>query len=150
MRLDHLLSKESHLVCTHPLRCAARDTPSWCTIGSVARRTAIVGLPLAGCRPADLVFSSVLREQSLRHGMSRLHRGDSAAATCGRHCPSPLVTSDIGLGPPRRMVRPLRTAEQARAFLEVFQAKKSQRWMPWRQEPMKDVSDCEKPRGVVY
>jgi len=21
--------------------------------------------------------------------------------------------------------------------------------MPWRQEPMKDVADCEKPRGAV-
>ena len=31
-----------------------------------------------------------------------------------------------------------------------FQANKSQRWMPWRQEPMKDVSDCEKLRGAVY
>jgi hypothetical protein len=43
---------------------------------------------------------------------------------------------------------PLRTAEQARASL-FFQATKSQRWMPWRQEPMKDVSDCEKLRGAV-
>jgi hypothetical protein len=42
----------------------------------------------------------------------------------------------------------LRTAEQARASL-FFQATKSQRWMPWRQEPMKDVSDCEKLRGAV-
>jgi hypothetical protein len=31
-----------------------------------------------------------------------------------------------------------------------FQATKSQRWMPWRLEPMKDVGDCEKPRGAVY
>ena len=31
-----------------------------------------------------------------------------------------------------------------------FQANKSQRWMPWRQEPMKDVGDCEKLRGAVY
>ncbi len=31
----------------------------------------------------------------------------------------------------------------------IFQATKSQRWMPWRQEPMKDVSDCEKLRGAV-
>ena len=31
-----------------------------------------------------------------------------------------------------------------------FQATKSQRWMPWRQMPMKDVGGCEKPRGAVY
>ena len=30
-----------------------------------------------------------------------------------------------------------------------FQATKSQRWMPWRQEPMKDVGDCEKLWGAV-
>ncbi len=30
-----------------------------------------------------------------------------------------------------------------------FQATKSQRWMPWRLEPMKDVGDCEKLRGAV-
>jgi hypothetical protein len=44
---------------------------------------------------------------------------------------------------------PLRISEQARASL-FFQATKSQRWMPWHQEPMKDVSDCEKLRGAVY
>jgi len=26
---------------------------------------------------------------------------------------------------------------------------KSQRWMPWRQMPMKDVGGCEKLRGAV-
>ena len=31
-----------------------------------------------------------------------------------------------------------------------FQVTKSQRWMPWRQVPMKDVGGCEKPRGAVY
>jgi hypothetical protein len=36
-----------------------------------------------------------------------------------------------------------------RTIESIFQATKSQRWMPWRQEPMKDVSDCEKLRGAV-
>ena len=31
-----------------------------------------------------------------------------------------------------------------------FQATKSQRWMPWRQMPMKVVGGCDKPRGAVY
>src|SRR5207237_9186427 len=31
----------------------------------------------------------------------------------------------------------------------VLQATKSQRWMPWRLKPKKDVGDCEKPRGAV-
>jgi hypothetical protein len=30
-----------------------------------------------------------------------------------------------------------------------FQATKSQRWMPWRQMPMKDVEGCDKPRRVA-
>ena len=28
------------------------------------------------------------------------------------------------------------------------QANKGARWMPWHQEPMKDVGACDKPRGV--
>ena len=59
-------------------------------------------------------------------------------------CP---VRRNVGCAAPPAC--PLRTAEQARASL-FFQATKSQRWMPWRQEPMKDVSDCEKLRGAVY
>ena len=31
-----------------------------------------------------------------------------------------------------------------------FQVTKSQRRMPWRQVPMKDVGGCDKPRGAVY
>jgi len=30
----------------------------------------------------------------------------------------------------------------------VWQAMKGDRWMPWHQEPMKDVVTCVKPRGV--
>ena len=34
-------------------------------------------------------------------------------------------------------------------FVVVFwQATKCDRWMPWHQEPMKDVVTCDKPRGV--
>lgn len=36
------------------------------------------------------------------------------------------------------------TTEQSRD-----QATKGTGWMPWRQEPKKDVVDCEKSRGVV-
>src|SRR5271167_4302525 len=32
----------------------------------------------------------------------------------------------------------------------VLQATKSQRWMPWRLKPMKDVGGCDKPRGAAY
>ena len=29
----------------------------------------------------------------------------------------------------------------------VLEQEKGVRWMPWRQEAMKDVARCEKPRG---
>jgi len=29
------------------------------------------------------------------------------------------------------------------------QATKSVRWMPWRQQAMKDVASCDKPRGAA-
>jgi hypothetical protein len=29
------------------------------------------------------------------------------------------------------------------------QAIKGKRWMPWRQEAMKDVASCDKPRGAA-
>ena len=43
----------------------------------------------------------------------------------------------------------LRTAQWTRASL-IFcgQVFKSKRWMPWHQEPKKDVVACDKPRGV--
>ena len=45
------------------------------------------------------------------------------------------------------------SVENCRASTSIknnFQATKSQRWMPWRQMPMKDVDGCEKPRGAAY
>ena len=30
------------------------------------------------------------------------------------------------------------------------QVVKGTRWMPWHQEPMKDVGGCDKPRGAAY
>ena len=34
-------------------------------------------------------------------------------------------------------------------FFDAGQAKKSARGMPWHQEPMKDVTSCEKLRGAA-
>src|SRR4051812_24301822 len=44
----------------------------------------------------------------------------------------------------------LRTAQWTRASLYRFcvQVFKGTRWMPWHQEPMKDVGACDMPRGV--
>ena len=42
--------------------------------------------------------------------------------------------------------------ENSKASTSIFvlQATKSQRRMPWRLKPKKDVGDCEKPREAVY
>jgi hypothetical protein len=42
--------------------------------------------------------------------------------------------------------------ENSIASTSIFdlQATKSQRWMPWRLKPMKDVDGCDKPRGAAY
>jgi hypothetical protein len=36
----------------------------------------------------------------------------------------------------------------ASIFIYVAQVSKGTRWMPWHQEPKKDVGICDKPRGV--
>ena len=35
------------------------------------------------------------------------------------------------------------------ASIFVVQVIKGIRWMPWHQEPMKDVGGCDKPRGAA-
>lgn len=50
------------------------------------------------------------------------------------------------------VVRSLRTAQWTRASCFVclcVQVVKGARWMPWHQEPMKDVGGCDKPRGAA-
>jgi len=53
--------------------------------------------------------------------------------------------------PPRQLAveggydRILRTAQWTRAS-SVLQVNKGARWMPWYQEPKKDVGACDKPR----
>ena len=46
-------------------------------------------------------------------------------------------------------VQPLENSKASTSIF-VLQATKSQRWMPWRLKPKKDVGDCEKPREAVY
>ena len=36
----------------------------------------------------------------------------------------------------------------ASIFIFAYQVFKGARWMPWHQEPKKDVGICDKPRGV--
>ena len=49
----------------------------------------------------------------------------------------------------RDAARMLRTTQWTRAsYIFVAQVFKGTRWMPWHQEPKKDVGICDKPRGV--
>jgi hypothetical protein len=48
-----------------------------------------------------------------------------------------------------RAVQPLENSKASTSIF-VLQVTKSQRWMPWRLKPKKDVGDCDKPRGAVY
>ncbi len=77
--------------------------------------------------------------------------GDAARPQQGSPRPLALlvpVLHDVG-----GVVAPaVSSLENSRASTSIFvlQAMKSQRWMPWRLKPKKDVGDCEKPRGAVY
>ena len=60
----------------------------------------------------------------------------------------PLVRSDEA-GSLRLRFDGLLENSIASTSIFVLQATKSQRWMPWRLKPMKDVGGCEKPRGAA-
>jgi hypothetical protein len=73
--------------------------------------------------------------------------GRTALCCCG--CLRVLV---VGPGRRRAAVRDLPFLENcivdASIFIFVHQVDKGTRWMPWHQEPMKDVGTCDKPRVV--
>jgi hypothetical protein len=71
------------------------------------------------------------------------HRRSSRAQLLGRRCP--LCSQPFAV----RWVAALLENSIASTSIFVLQATKSQRWMPWRLMPMKDVGDCEKLRGAV-
>ena len=146
MRLDHLLSKESF---SRPFRSR---TPSR---SLVIRRSCILGgsprpirFPL-GERPGPAPYSegvwssdfhcSVLRERLCFVAASvkstALLLVDHSRTSSGRHLQ-------------QRQRAPLENSIASTSIF-VLQATKSQRWMPWRLKPKKDVGGCEKPRGVA-
>ena len=150
MRLDHLLSKERNL--NHcglgvpklntgysaPITRDQMHIPPSVPSGSVAR-TALNRL----CVKSG-PHSSVLRERP------------SGLLHCERWRIASLFALRTPLGRTSPGVECVEVSfENSRASTSIFfksnnQATKSQRWMPWRLEPKKDVGDCEKPRGAVY
>jgi hypothetical protein len=127
--------------------------PVGALVGRSARRRGSRIRPPLVVGSTDFVFSSVLREPAHTGQLFLSARHELSSSAAAAPAPVPVEReggrTDTIPGWLVDAVRcPLRTAEQARASL-FFQATKSQRWMPWRQEPMKDVSDCEKLRGAV-
>ena len=164
MRLDHLLSKE-HTARSRgsSSRSGSSHVEHWLVgtrvISRPSRRTfgfAKRAPPRAPSRLTSLFrFEGVAGRASARPATSQ---GSAAPHLVARweRCRVPVRPSHDACIVGRAVSHcPLRTAERARASLYVSkkknsQAMKSQRWMPWRQMPMKDVDGCEKPRGAAY
>jgi hypothetical protein len=70
----------------------------------------------------------------------------SGIRTCLAHC-SVLRVRALGAAPRERRSDLENSITSASIYYS--QVTKGLRWMPWRQEPMKDARDCEKLRGAV-
>ena len=157
MRLDHLLSKES------TARAFGDVRPELGKLLRRARASRHAGTRDPTSPPGRVAppgpappgrHCSVLREHAPAPALGpgrpcpRAARRRSSCEHGGRR-PRPVPARSSSA---RGLLRWLRTAERARASRTKnnSQATKSQRWMPWRQMPMKDVDGCDKPRGAAY
>ena len=149
MRLDHLLSKESF-----PGH-SGQGLPSRSLVirfSFVSRRLPSAHI-LSGICPAGPVFRAA---EGSRTSLFRFEGVADSCHSCRDADPflggRPLAYP-FGL-PPARFSLPGRRAsfENSIASTSIFvlQATKSQRWMPRRLKPKKDVGGCEKPRGAAY
>ena len=127
MRLDHLLSKE-HLA-SRPMSDVRADrskTPGRCTgysVGDPAGEISLVRLVRGPRSRGDRAGSGTRLTVDVRTGRA--------------HC------SALG-------VRASEHLENSITSASIYsQVTKGLRWMPWRQEPMKDASGCEKLRGAA-
>ena len=114
-----------------------------------------------GVPPGDVPLPPALpvgRESSQRSSCDAALRrtGDRSPRSCpGRAAVLggfPLAYSgslDRDVRPCVRADEPLENSKASTSIF-VLQATKSQRRMPWRLKPKKDVGDCEKPREAVY
>ena len=159
MRLDHLLSKE-HLAQSRSWsgeasRAISRTNDSrWLLKGgtstswpSARRRRQYIrftGTERGVHREGGLARCWVLRERAiarnLRVGLRAGYRIRLAVEPPGTPGQAPMNEAETA--------RSLRTAQWTRASYICGQVFKGTRWMPWHQEPMKDVGACDKPRGA--
>ena len=121
MRLDHLLSKE-------PL-----GTPVWSSVRLDGRKTP------GRCTgySADELDRAVRKYVPPGELEAKWNAIGEGGGVCRAHC------SALG-------VRASEHLENSIASASIYsQVSKGLRWMPWRQEPMKDASGCEKLRGAA-
>ena len=166
MRLDHLLSKEP--TARRPRRMFSGSTSGssyvdHCTI-RVSQTTRPPCLHATGTTGTCAIGASLFRFEGVAIDAGLGRRRTRAP---GPSCPDALAASPAVASRRRActaMPAPQSSFENCIAstsinvnfvvFLEhnksISQATKSQRWMPWRQMPMKDVGGCEKPRGAAY
>ena len=163
MRLDHLLSKES---LSGPF---GSDTPSRsltirCRLHPAPGGPHIVS-DVSSVRPVGSGFDgghhySVLRERP-SDPVHRTARGDTALRReADRAIDGPIGRSPVPIRTHSSVcslmcgVRIARCAHLensiASTSIYVLQVIKSQRRMPWRLKPKKDVGGCDKPRGAAY
>jgi hypothetical protein len=148
VRLDHLLSKE------HWSRKRSRAWPECECRSAGAQGWNIDYLALTPARLASTSPSGQWNADGMGPAPDTLLGPEGS----GESSPSGRLN---GLGPLLRMNhRPCRQAPVpggGRPYLEnytvdasifVAQVYKGTRWMPWHQEPKKDVGICDKPRGV--
>jgi hypothetical protein len=153
VRLDHLLSKESlaRSSSVHLVRGGLvsgkllRRALAIRRIGDVRPRRPLAG-GTTGRRSAGHRCSVLREPHRRRRRRRRATRSRSAKRVATRPAPRPQPGTSVTTG---GGYCPLRTTERARASRNYSQATKSQRWMPWRQTPMKDVGGCEKPREAA-
>ena len=163
MRLDHLLSKESLSGPFGP------DTPSRslairCHPYPAPGGPHIFGCPVReACGLCGWQWASLFRFEGVTLGSCPLGspgRFRPSDATPARPVGRVAGRSPVRSAPRHRSVRWCRVPRMRRcAPLEnsiastsiyVLQVIKSQRRMPWRLKPKKDVGGCDKPRGAAY
>ena len=162
MRLDHLLSKEStpgpeafvlglpeHSHVDHWLiGDHGRALDPTLSFGNVRGTT-----EPRGTRTSLFRFEGVAARLSRRASVSLataappLRSGALPEASGPERCACAYLPPSFGAPAPPHP--PLENCI-ASTSIKYSQATKSQRWMPWRQMPMKDVGGCEKPRGAAY
>jgi hypothetical protein len=162
VRLDHLLSKEH----TAHSRVRHRDMGSshvehW-LVGAHGRfrpRTPHLLLSRSRGRLHRTPCSLDVNYSVLRESHRAQHSCCGARDLSGRAHASSVARPRHVLDPQwANVARAAQSLENCRASTSInirkqkneSQATKSQRWMPWRQMPMKDVDGCDKPRGAAY